>query len=503
MPILLGILITLCIFLLNRRYGSFLGDEGYLWYGVQRVLQDEIPVRDFMSYEVGRYYISAAMLGAFGTHTILALRASLAVIMAAGLCLSIGLVSRAWDERRALWLLLPALLLAVWMVPRHKIFDIVISVVLVAAVAQVISRPRLSGFFWLGVATGLAAVIGQNHGLYALVASSLTFLLIFVEMRNELQCIRCAGCWAGGVVIGYLPVIGFACFVPGYLDASMAALKFIFFEYKGTNLPLPVPWPWRASTFEQFAVGLCFVGMLIANVSGLVLLARGAWKRVALKTPIFAGAVIVAIPYTDVAFARADSSHLAQALLPTLIALLALPVLAAGSQWKRRLLWPCALLLVSCVAAVPLHPRFQASIRDWKNIDLDGSVLTMDAGAVDILETVTGIRRRYGIEDSVVLAVPMFPGMNAALEQRNPTWEIYPLFPRNSLFQKQEIARIQSASNAVIVVSTLPLDGRPQLSYMATHPDIYRYIVDHCNRIPEQRANSSLEFYLCHERAFR
>jgi len=76
--VLFGLIATLGAFLLEGHAGFNLGDEGYLWYGVQRVLHGEVPIRDFMSYDPARYYWAAGLLWLFHANGLIAVRAATA-----------------------------------------------------------------------------------------------------------------------------------------------------------------------------------------------------------------------------------------------------------------------------------------------------------------------------------------------------------------------------------------------------------------------------------------
>ena len=116
--LIISFLLVAILFAWQGNLGLNLWDEGFLWYGAQRVLLGEVPIRDFMSYDPGRYYWSAAWMSLWGDNGIMALRFASAVFQILGLAVGLSLVAQsagAQSRQRIVFLILAALVLLLWM----------------------------------------------------------------------------------------------------------------------------------------------------------------------------------------------------------------------------------------------------------------------------------------------------------------------------------------------------------------------------------------------------
>ena len=84
---------TAAIFFAVVDLGLPLSDEGHLWFGIDRVVAGDVPIRDFRSYDPGRYYWGAAWSSLLG-EGIFGVRASSRVFQLVTLCLGLLALAR-------------------------------------------------------------------------------------------------------------------------------------------------------------------------------------------------------------------------------------------------------------------------------------------------------------------------------------------------------------------------------------------------------------------------
>lgn len=477
------------LFLWQGKSGFNIGDEGFLWYGAERVMQGEVPIRDFMAYDPGRYYWSAGLMELWRSNGIMALRASVAIFQAMGLFVGLFLIGRCEKNRNFLYLVISAITLIVWMYPRHKLFDISISIFLIGVLTFLVEKPVVRRYFLSGLCLGLVAVFGRNHGIYGITGSVGVMVWLAINRTEGPGFIKGACIWGVGIVVGFMPIFLMALLLPGFASAFVESIRFLF-EFKATNLPLPIPWPWLvnwtsvslADSLRNALIGVFFIGIPVFGVLSVGWLFSQRLRRHPVE-PAFVAASFLALPYAHYAYSRADIGHLAQGIFPFLIGCL---LLFAGKSSKTKWSFAIALCVVSFYVMSVFHPGWQCRhTAECEKVEISGTNLLVDPDTASNIEFVRGLVTAYAPNGGNFIVTPFWPSLYAIFDRRSPTWEIYALLPRSEAFQQAEIERIKKARPGFILVIDTPLDGRDELRFKNTHPLIYHYIVANFKRLPD------------------
>lgn len=480
--LLLSVALTGLWFWLQEDLLLNLADEGFLWYGAWRTALGDVPLRDFQSYDPGRYYWIAAWSRLFGDG-ILGVRAALSLFQLVGLTLGLLTLHRVIRSR---WgLALAGSLLLIWMYPRQKVFDHSIAMAAVYFAVLLLEKPSAARHFVAGLFVGVAAFFGRNFGLYCLVSFLVLILLIRLKQDGR-DLDRRLLSWAAGIAVGYSPMLIMLATVPGFAQAFMDSIAFLF-RIKGTNLALQVPWPWTidltwpvgVETLRRLATGMLFTLIpLFYAVAGLFLLvSRQAWAG---PERLLAGSVAVGASFIHHAFSRADLGHLAQAIDPFLLGVIALPLLVKG-RYPRTLASAllATVVVLSMATALTVTPYYQKVLAPdgaFADIDVRGSHLRVNASTANLIHSVERIERRVG-DGEQLLIVPHWPGFYPLLQRKSPLWEIYFLFPATEARQREMIRDLEVQKATWIILGDVPLDGRDELRFRNTHPLLWDYFL--------------------------
>jgi len=467
-----------------------LWDEGYLWYGAQRVMLGEVPIRDFMAYDPGRYYWAAAIMSVLGSNGIMALRGAIAVFQAMGLFVGLWLIARQAKGRDLPYLLLATITFVMWMYPRHKLFDISLSIFLIYILSFLIENPTGRRYFLTGVVVGSVAVFGRNHGVYGALGSIIS--IVWLNRGRKAGPGLCKGLllWASGVALGFMPILLMALLMPGFASAFWESIRFIF-EIKATNLPLPVPWPWHThmasasmgEAIRHVLIGLFFMAILAFSALSICWM---FWQGKYQEKPVpaeMAAASFLSLPYAQYAFSRADVNHLAQGIFPFLIG-----CLVFASLRSPKVKWPFAASLAAASLWVMfvLQPEWLCrNGQQCVHVEISGNNLEVSRETASDITLLRRLANEYASNGQSFITAPFWPGAYALLDRKAPMWEIYPIFPRPPSFQQAELKRIKASRPAFAVILNWPLDGHDSLRFQNTHPLIYQYIHSNFERIPD------------------
>ena len=499
--VVLSAVMVVLVFLLQGNTGFNVPDEGFLWYGTIRTAIGEIPVRDFQSYEPGRYYWGALWFKLLGNDGILALRVSQAALQFIGLTLALLLMRRLVNSWIAL--IFAAIILLRWMVPTWKIYEPVIVIAAIYFAVLILEQPSVRRHLLAGTFAGLAGFFGRNHGLYCCVAFFL--LAVFISWKSEkLVLVRRLSALALGVMVGYLPMLVMLGLVPGFFSHFKEDL--LFNLHSATNLPLPVPWPWRQSyrlvgvreAINRLTIGVLYLAFPAFYIFGF---AHLFFKRKVRPHPVFIASVFVGVMYLHYTFARPQLYYLAWTIPPLILGLLAVPASFSKQRSKTVAITIWVVLAGFTIGALELSQdnyftvkakafakakllrRYDGDFERAMNAqalvktDIRGDKLWVSTDAAKLINSVEDINRDLIQRSDGLLAAPYFPGLYAVLQKRSPLWEIYFLLPRSLKDQERMVRDLEGQGVDWALICHSYVDGRRELQFKNTHGLVWQYLV--------------------------
>ena len=476
--------------------GLDLGDEGHLWYCTLQTAAGGVPIRDFRSYDPGRYLWAAGCASFLGSG-IVGLRHANSLFQVLGLFLALLSARRVLRSR---WgLVLVGLVLNLWFFPSFKVYEHTVAVAAVFFALRLVEHPSLGRHFACGVLAGLAAFLGRNLGLYCLFASlGLTLFLCFGARIDPRTTAKRLGAGIVGTVVGYTPMVLMLILIPGFFCSLIESILLLFGPGAPT-LPKSVPWPWALGfpsgldikELHQFCASFLFVLFPVVYLIAVVQIFRTRAGVVGGRSLLIA-ATFVGLPFLHHAFIRPDLAHLGQVSHPFLMALLALFGQLGGEHQKRVLPLLFAFLLMISVLVVPWQ-LYPIAARIGAAVSAEPSLRRSLVGHDQIwlsrqksgdLQTIKDALSSEGSPAASILIAPDMPGLYAVLGKTSPIWDPYPLFPAQVERQRQVIEDLIEKNVSWALISTRGHDEMEARQFPLTHPLVWQHILNEFDPVP-------------------
>ncbi|NOT53460.1 MAG: hypothetical protein HOP18_02535 [Deltaproteobacteria bacterium] len=468
-------------FWLQGRVGINFSDEGFLWYGAAQTVAGQVPVRDFQSYDPGRYYWIDLWSPVFGTGLV-GVRLAVAVFHLGGVFLGLLVVRQvvsSWWGRGIVGILLIA-----WMFPYYKIFESTIAIAAVYVGVCLLECPSRRRHFLAGVFVGGATFFGRNLGLYSFLAGVLLIAFSHLRIQREAALSR-LGAWGLGIGVGSLPLLLMALVLPGFAQAFLESVLWLV-QLGATNLPLPVPWPWSGRhqnyvagdrlAFLMVEVGFVVVPLFFL-IAGYLLVRYPLVDRQ--RQSVLVASACVGVWYLQHAFSRADLAHLAQSLPPFLLGVVALPTFvgARENSWLNRLLFGG--LVVLTIGPVYLASSFVrvCYLTPCVPYEVQGERLWIRPAERDLIERLRRIVLERVQPAEGIFIAPHWPTVYRVLQRPSPTWQIYFLFPERLDRQEAIIADLQKNNVRWVILGDVTLDRREDLRFRHTHSFVWLFLM--------------------------
>jgi hypothetical protein len=485
-------IVTTVRFAFQGSVGLMLEDEGFLWYGSQRIFVGELPIRDFYAYEPFRYIWNALVMFMVGSKSIYALRIAIAVyewMTLTIVCVILSFWQVRWQP--IIWLL-GIVTLLLWLYPRHKIYDHFVIWLMLLAFWWWIVNPTTRRTFWSGVVVGVAGMIGRNHGVYALFAGVLLLGYVWWTPMAWNQRFQLGITWSMGILAGFAPMLLLMIVIPSFGFAYIEDIRMML-TMGEINQSVPIPWPWDQSNWSDGIASLWFVIPTVLYVMTLSVLCVRRWYNKSIPVELLVS-TIVGIVYLHVVYVRADISHLAQGITPFIV--LVFLLVAYLPRWLQ-----ISIMVLLCMWSVNVNWKtveqstFLGSNANSQEVTVSDQ-LTVSNTVAKQLALLEAIQQKYNPMNEAFVVTPYWSGAYALWQQRSPLYNTYVLSIVDNKMQAHEIDAITNAKPRFILIDDRRIDNQKRRQFVVYYALVDAYIRTNFQLVKDPLIPENMRLYV-------
>jgi hypothetical protein len=342
-------------------------DEGVMVYGAVRVLQGQVPYRDFWSmYAPGQFYLLAGLFKLF--HPSLSISRVWEVLVRAAIPVLCYLIARPLAGRKPALIVWVLTLCWLWQFqptnyPAFPALAMSLSSCLLVT-WWLHAQDRIGMLFWAGVAAGVSVIFRQDIGAVTAGAQAgVVALTLGTRRKDVVPIVRALAVSISGVAFVLIPaVLALVASVP------RAALIQDLITFPATLYPMfrAIPYPslhdWLAVSLGPAAIlvrlppllaRLFVASVPVAILLGWALLWAGIRRGILSGTQALSLALLLtmAVGFTAQMVVRTDYTHMLPVSLPLLVAI---PVLLIGVSPSFARAAAASLIVLAAGAGVAL-----------------------------------------------------------------------------------------------------------------------------------------------------
>jgi len=333
---LLVLVLSLLYLFTSIRIGYNIYDEGIVVYGANRVLDGDIPYRDFWTmYAPGQFYMVAFLYKLFGIN-LFVVRVYSAIINFFIAVLTYLIVKKFTDYKIAL---LSLIFTTLWMggwgmfygspTPTGTFW----SLFSILFVVDFLCRKRESSIIIAGFITGITAIFRHDIGGYTFISSTLVlipYIYLNISRKDLMKTFKIWSKYLIGTLITFLPVaIYFLANVP------IRELIYDLFIFPSKIFPRvrDLPYPKFSLDLNTFLfyipiiVYLITIFELLLNIKNVKKFREKEWSTVLL--------VILGILFFNQAWVRSDVPHLLPTIIPAMMLLSSLIISPLNKMFRK------------------------------------------------------------------------------------------------------------------------------------------------------------------------